>query len=254
MGTAAPVNSQPLSSVDVEANVLPLLLDEEPVRIREVRLDFVREAALGIPELQRRQAVAVDGGVNIGRIGVEVLADDQARLAMRLLALADEPDVGRERDVAADPLPRVVKRVARPPTCWPRCRRRCRRRRPCRIPTSRDSSRRRRPDGLRTRPTGSSTFATGSPGTSAGNATSREAATPNTMARRFMERFLISRGSRRPPSTTRRLRSAPPGGAISPGPSGRPGGSCRPRSGRSRSREARVPGRSRLAVGTCRRS
>ena len=53
--------------------------------------------ALGVAELQRGQAVAVERGVDVGRVGVEVLADHQARLAMRLLALADERDVGRER-------------------------------------------------------------------------------------------------------------------------------------------------------------
>ncbi len=38
----------------------------------------------------------MDGHVDIGRVGVEILAEDQTRLAMRLLALADEPDERRE--------------------------------------------------------------------------------------------------------------------------------------------------------------
>ncbi len=114
-----PGELQSVAGVHVQADVLPDLLDAEPLRRRDVRLDLVREVALGIAELQRREAVAVDGGVDVGRVGVEVLADDQARLAMRLLALADERDIGRERDVAADPLPRVMEGVAGRPHVGP---------------------------------------------------------------------------------------------------------------------------------------
>ena len=41
-------------------------------------------AALRLPVLQRRQAVAVDADIHVGRVRVEALADDQARLAMRI--------------------------------------------------------------------------------------------------------------------------------------------------------------------------
>ncbi len=105
----------PSPASTIQADVLPLLLEPEPLRGRDVRLDLVREVALGIAELQRGQAVAVERGVDIGGVGVEVLAEDQARLAMRLLALADERDIGRERTpsvAAVDALPGVMEGVA----------------------------------------------------------------------------------------------------------------------------------------------
>ena len=41
-------------------------------------------APFGLAELERRQAVAVEGDVDVGRVGVQALADHQARLAVRV--------------------------------------------------------------------------------------------------------------------------------------------------------------------------
>ena len=57
-------------------------------------------AALGLAELERRQAVAVQRDVDVGRVGVEALADHQARLAVRVVARA-----GKATSAASDRSP-----------------------------------------------------------------------------------------------------------------------------------------------------
>ena len=64
-----------VAGVDEKADVIFLLLEPDPPGRRDVRLDLVREVALGVAELQRGQAVAVERGVDIRRVGIEVLAE-----------------------------------------------------------------------------------------------------------------------------------------------------------------------------------
>ena len=65
-------------------DVVPALLDANPLRADDVRLHFVRDAALVLAPLQRRQAVAVHGGVRVHRIRVQRLTDDEAGFAVRI--------------------------------------------------------------------------------------------------------------------------------------------------------------------------
>ena len=102
----------------------PLFSMPQPLRGRDVRLNLVRGGTLGLAELQRGQPVAVQRGINIGRVGIQALADHQARLAMRLGTGAEECDVGRQREVARSLLPGVVERVA-VAHMFCRCRPRC---------------------------------------------------------------------------------------------------------------------------------
>ena len=89
--TAAPENfSSSPSAARYMQGVLPALLDPEPDWGRDVRLHLVRRGPLGVAELERRQAVAVQRGVDVGGVGVEALADHQARLAVRVLARCRE--------------------------------------------------------------------------------------------------------------------------------------------------------------------
>ena len=80
-----------------------------------VSLDLVGVRALGLADLQRREAIAMHRDVDVGRVGVERLAEDQARLAMGIGAAPDERDVGLESQVALDLLPGEVEGILRDP-------------------------------------------------------------------------------------------------------------------------------------------
>ena len=99
----------------VHHHVFAPLDDAEPPGRRHVGLHFVRGSPPGLAKLQRRQPVAVQGDVDVGRIGLQALADHQARLAMLFPASADKRNVGRQREVARSLLPDIVKGV----TCRP---------------------------------------------------------------------------------------------------------------------------------------
>src|SRR6266849_4958147 len=66
-------------------------------------------------ELERGQAVPVQGNVGISGIGIEILAHGQYGLAMAFHALANEVDVGCDNEIPRDSLPDKMKRVHRPP-------------------------------------------------------------------------------------------------------------------------------------------
>ena len=80
-----------------------------------VDCDLLGDRAGRLPELQRRQAVAVHGDVDVGRIGVERLADDPADLAVRIDARARERRVGADDEVAGHLAPGELELVARGP-------------------------------------------------------------------------------------------------------------------------------------------
>src|SRR5882724_247564 len=68
----------------------------------ESGLDFAREAAFLVAELQGGHAVAVESDVDVGRIGVERRTGHEQSLAMRVHAFAKELNVGLEKTVTGD--------------------------------------------------------------------------------------------------------------------------------------------------------
>ena len=68
--------------------VLPLALQLQHVGALDLGTPLFGDRALGAPELQRGEAVAVDDPVGVRRVGVLTGADDQPGLAMRIDALA----------------------------------------------------------------------------------------------------------------------------------------------------------------------
>jgi hypothetical protein len=77
--------------------------------------DLLRLRSLRAAELQRRQAVAVDGAVHVRRVVVERLARDPPELAVVIDALAHELDPGLEDEIALHLPPGEVELIARPP-------------------------------------------------------------------------------------------------------------------------------------------
>lgn len=71
-------------------------------------MNLAREYAFGLTVLQQRQAIAVQHGVGIRGICVETLADDQARLPVRLASRADEGNVRRQRNITGNLFPYEV--------------------------------------------------------------------------------------------------------------------------------------------------
>ena len=69
------------------------------------------EGAFRLAELEGRQAVAVEGDVDVRRVGVESLAHHEARLAVLVNAGAEEGDVGGDGDVAGHLLPDEVEGI-----------------------------------------------------------------------------------------------------------------------------------------------
>ena len=57
----------------------------------------------------------MDGGVDVGGVGLEPLPDHQHRLAVGVLPGADEGDVRLDRDVALDLRPDELERVGHGP-------------------------------------------------------------------------------------------------------------------------------------------
>ena len=61
----------------------------------------MRKCAFGFAELERSQAIAVQGNVDVGRIRIEILAQHEARFSMLIGAGFEKRNVGREREIAA---------------------------------------------------------------------------------------------------------------------------------------------------------
>ena len=62
--------------------------------------------------MQRRQAIAVTHGIDIGRIRFESFPDDDADLPMRVGALAEEPYMRAHDEIARHLSPRELELVA----------------------------------------------------------------------------------------------------------------------------------------------
>src|ERR1017187_2362955 len=65
----------------------------------------MRRAVRRVAVLKRRQAAAMKGDIRVNRTRLERLANEQARLAMRIAADADEFNVRRQREIARHLLP-----------------------------------------------------------------------------------------------------------------------------------------------------
>ena len=100
---------------DGHRNVTAPLLDAQSLRPGDGGLDFVGALVAGWAVLQRGQAVAVQRCVGVGRIRLEILANEQAGLAMRIAARADQRDVRPERHVPGHFLPDEVEGVVGEP-------------------------------------------------------------------------------------------------------------------------------------------
>jgi hypothetical protein len=77
--------------------------------------DLLRRRPLRAAELQRGEAVAVDGAVHVGRVVVERLAGDPPELAVVIDARSHELDARLEDEIARHLPPREVELVARFP-------------------------------------------------------------------------------------------------------------------------------------------
>ena len=81
---------------DVEVGVVASLEDADALRGGDVRLHFVGVHAGCVAKLQRGKTVAVAGGVDVFRAGVERLTDEQSGLAVFVALRANERNVGGE--------------------------------------------------------------------------------------------------------------------------------------------------------------
>src|SRR5258707_12151549 len=68
----------------------------------ESGLDFAREAAFLVAELERGHSIAVHGDIDVRRIGIERRTGHEQSLAMRVHAFAEELNVSLEKTVTGD--------------------------------------------------------------------------------------------------------------------------------------------------------
>src|SRR5579859_1312735 len=99
------------SSPASHGEVIAVLFDFEVLGRPERGLDFAREAAFFVAELERGHAIAVEGDVGVGRIGVQRRTHHKKRLAMRIHAFADKLNVRLEKTVAGNFYPDKVEIV-----------------------------------------------------------------------------------------------------------------------------------------------
>ena len=99
----------------VNIDEISALHDAQATGRREVGLDLAGDRALGIAELQRGEAFAMQGYIGVGRIGVEALANHEQGFAMRIAALFRKGNVGGQCDVAGGLLPCELEGVGRGP-------------------------------------------------------------------------------------------------------------------------------------------
>src|SRR6266852_1330567 len=88
-----------------------LLVDPNTNGSGDVGLNLAGSLAAGRTILERGQAVAVDGCIHISGVGVETLADQQTRFAVRLFSGAGPADAGRQGNIPRHALPDEMKRV-----------------------------------------------------------------------------------------------------------------------------------------------
>ena len=78
-----------------EQNVHPSSHELNAIRVFQIGLHFVRRGTLGIAELERGQSIAVDRDIDVGRVGIERLADQKAGFAVRVFARLRKANGGR---------------------------------------------------------------------------------------------------------------------------------------------------------------
>ena len=100
---------------DRDRDVVALLLDPHPPRSTDVRADLTSQAALCLAVLEGGEAVGVDHRIDVGRIGIKALTDQERGLTVRMAAGADKADVGCQRNVAFGALPDKMEGVGAEP-------------------------------------------------------------------------------------------------------------------------------------------
>lgn len=98
-----------------EGELVAAAFEAKVERPFEGGFDFGGGAGLGGAVLEGGESIAVEGGVGIGGIGIEILADHEDGFAMRVDAFAEEADVGREDEVAGDSAGKKVEGVGGAP-------------------------------------------------------------------------------------------------------------------------------------------
>ena len=96
-------------------DVIALFFDSDPSRRGDIRLDFTRRTAGVLTVLKRREAITVDDGVGVRRVGLQTLANQQTRFAVGIAARADPANVRRERDLARHFFPDEMKCIVGEP-------------------------------------------------------------------------------------------------------------------------------------------
>jgi len=90
-------------------NAVALLLNPDPCRCGNVRLDFTGRAAPGFAILKRSETIPVNHGISVGRTGVQILPNQEARFAMGIAAGADPADIRSECHIARHLFPHEMK-------------------------------------------------------------------------------------------------------------------------------------------------
>ncbi len=102
-------------SPQVHPYILPTLLNPQPFRRGNVRLNFMRSGTLRIAELQRGQPISMKRSIRVGRIRVQALPDHQNRFTVRLLALPNKRHFRSQRNIPGDFLPDKVEVIPSKP-------------------------------------------------------------------------------------------------------------------------------------------
>ncbi len=96
-------------------DVVAVFFDAEALWAGDGGLDFVGGSAGLVAILEGGEADSVQGGIGIGGIGVEALADDEAGFSMGIFAIDGEHYVGFEGEIGGDFFPDEVERVGGEP-------------------------------------------------------------------------------------------------------------------------------------------
>ncbi len=85
---------------DGHEEAVALLVDANSSRPSGVGLDLVSPFAASGTVLKGGQAVAVEGGIHISRVGIETLTNQQTRFTVRLFPIVGPANAGRQRNIA----------------------------------------------------------------------------------------------------------------------------------------------------------
>src|SRR6266478_6007121 len=106
---------RPAFQSDGHEKSVALLFNANAGGTSHVGLNLIGPIALVLPILKRSESITMQSGIDISRVGIETLPDDEARFPVRLFAGAKPANRGRQAHVSGHALPDIMKGIFRAP-------------------------------------------------------------------------------------------------------------------------------------------